>query len=324
MTITLRPLEVTTDLAALLELLNPYNLEPVTPDMWLKDEGEELAQGNTLRQVVALDASGALLGYSLVKREYGTWDPGRLHLWLIVSPKARNQGIGTRLYEDGLRFVTERDAYRLDTAVRDDDSTSLAFAERRGFAIDRHMFGSRLDVQAFDEAPFAAAIEAAEATGIRFFSMSDLGNSPEAQRKLYELNKYVDSEVPGERVFPSFEEFSDNVFRSEWYVPDGQIIAADGERWVGMSAVGYFPETGSMRVMITGVDSAYRGRKIGLALKLLTHRCARRYGVKHLYTGNDSHNAPMLSLNERLGYTRLRGTYYLKKTLDPRSSGGPL
>lgn len=315
MTITLRPLNITTDLPALLDLLNPYYLEPVTPEMWLRDHGEELAQGNIIRQIVTVDASGALLGYSYVKREYGTWDPGRLHLWLIVSPAARNQGIGTRLYEDGLRFVLELNASRLDTAVRDDDSASLAFVERRGFAIDRHMFGSRLDVQAFDEAPFAGAIEAAQATGIRFFSMSDLGNSPEAQRKLYELNKYVDSEVPGERVFPSFEEFSEMVYGAEWYVPDGQIIAADGDRWVGMSAVGYFPEADSMRVMITGVESAYRGRKIGMALKLLTHRCARQRGVKHLYTGNDSHNAPMLAVNEKLGYTKLRGTYYLTKLL---------
>jgi RimJ/RimL family protein N-acetyltransferase len=315
MSITLRPLEVTTDLPALLDLLNPYYLEPVTPEQWLKNQGEELAQGSTLRQIVAEHANGALLGYSLVKREYGTWDPGRLHLWLIVSPPARNRGIGTRLYEDGLRFVSEHNAYRLDTAVRDDDSASLAYAQRRGFAIDRHMFGSRLDVQAFDETPFADAIEAAQATGIRFFSMSDLGNTPEAQRKLYELNKYVDGEIPGERVFPSFEEFSEMVYGSEWYVPDGQIIAADGDRWVGMSAVGYFPQTESMRVMITGVESAYRGRKIGMALKLLTHRCARQRGVKHLYTGNDSHNAPMLAVNEKLGYTKLRGTYYLTKLL---------
>lgn len=315
MPVTLRPLEVTADLSALLDLLNPYSLEPVAPEAWLDEQEQEVAKGNILKQTVAVDAEGKLLGYSHVKREYGTWDPGRLHLWVIVSPGARNQSIGTLLYEDGLRFVLESNAYRLDTAVRDDDSASLGFAERRGFRVDRHMFGSRLAAQAFDETPFAGAIEAAEATGIRFFSMLDLGNSPEAQRKLYELNKHIDGEIPGERVFPSFEEFSEMVFGSEWYVPDGQIIAADADRWVGMSAVGYFPDTESMRVMITGVESAYRGRKIGMALKLLTHRCARRRGVKHLYTGNDSHNAPMLAINQKLGYTKLRGTYYLMKML---------
>jgi len=300
----------------LLDLLNLYYLEPSATEQWLSEQEEEIAEGNLLRQMVALDAEGKLAGYSYVRRKYSTWDPGRLHLWAIVAPAVRRQGIGSILYEDLLRFAHEHDAYRLDTEVRDDDSASRAFAERRGFRLDRHMFSSRLDVQAFEEADFAGAIEAAEATGIRFFSMSDLGNTPEAQRTLYELNKYVDSEVPGERVFPSFEEFSESVFRSPWYVPEGQIIAAYADRWVGMSAVGYFPETDAMYVMITGVDSEYRGRKIGLALKLLTHRCARRIGVKHLYTGNDTHNAPMLAINEKLGYERLRGTYYLTRMLD--------
>ena len=316
MTVTLRPLQPGDDVSALVDLLNTSYLEPATVEVWLKDQEEERAKGNILQQVVAFDTSGRIAGYLEVKREYGTWDPGRMILWLIVAPDARNQGIGTRLYEEGLRFVREMSANKLDTSVRDDDATSLAFAERRGFQIDLHVYGSRLDVPTFDEAPFAGAIEAAEATGIRFFSMADLGNTPEAQRRLYELNKYIDGEVPGERLFPSLEEFSAMVFGGEWYVPDGQIIAADGERWVGMSAVGYFPDKDRMRVMVTGVDNEYRGRGIGLALKLLAHRVAKKYGVKSLVTGNAAHNAPMLAINEKLGYKKLRGTYYLIKLLD--------
>ncbi|HYO49628.1 MAG TPA: GNAT family N-acetyltransferase [Chloroflexia bacterium] len=315
MNVTLKPLERSDNLQAVVDLLNTYFLEPVTLEAWLHDQEQELAKGHILRQVLAVDANGRVVGYQQVKREYGTWDPGRLNLWLIVAPDARNQGIGTRLYEDGMSFVRERSANKLDTEVRDDDTDGLAFAERWGFHIDLHTYGFRLDVPAFDESPFAGAVEAAEATGIKFFSMSDLGNTLDAQRKLYELNKYIDGEIPGERLFPSLEEFSELVFASEWYVPDGQIIAADGDRWVGMSAVGYFPDKDFMRVMVTGVDSDYRGRGIGLALKLLTHRVAKQYRVKHLITGNASHNAPMLAINTKLGYTKLRGTYHLLQAL---------
>jgi len=73
-----------------------------------------------------------------------------------------------------------------------------------------------------------------------------------------------------------------------------------------------------MQVMVTGVDNDYRGRGIGLALKLLTHRVAKRYGVKHLVTGNASHNAPMLAINTKLGYKEMRGTYYLQRTFEPQ------
>jgi GNAT superfamily N-acetyltransferase len=320
--ISLKPLEDGGNMQAVLDLLNAYYLEPVALDTWLHDREQELAKGDILREVVAMDAHGRVVGYQHVTREYGTWDPGRMNLWLIVAPDARRRGIGTLLYEDGMAYVRERQANKLDSSVRDDDAESLGFAERRGFHTDLHVYSSRLNVPEFDEAPFAGAVEAAEATGIRFFSMADLGNTPEAQRKLYELNRYIDGEIPGERVFPSFEEFSEIVFASEWYVPEGQIVAADGERWVGMSAVGLFPEKDMMRVMVTGVDDNYRGRGIGLALKLLTHRVAKRHGVKHLVTGNAAHNAPMLAINTKLGYGKMRGTYYLQRVIEPQGGAG--
>jgi RimJ/RimL family protein N-acetyltransferase len=315
MTTTLRPLDPETDLHAIMDLVNTTYLEPVTLEVYRSDRDDERAQKNILQETVAADDSGAIVGYGEIKRKYGEWDRGRIQLWVITVSERRGQGIGTLLYEAGMSFAREYGAEKIDSSVRDDDAVSLGFAERRGFHIDRHMFGSRLDVAEFDETPFVEAIETAEATGIRFFSMADLGNAREAQRKFYELNKYVDSEVPGERLFPSFEEFSKMVYQSEWYRADGQIIAADGDRWVGMSAVGHFPEHDNMEVMITGVDSAYRGRKIGMALKVLTHRCAKRYGVKYIVTGNDTHNAPMLAINEKLGYKRMRGTYHLQKIL---------
>ena len=314
---TLQPLNPEIHARAVVDLLNTHLLGPVTLETWQHDREQELARGDLLREVVAVDGSGRLVGYARVKREYGTWDPGRLNFWVLVASDVRNRGLGTRLYEDGMAFVLGRGAEKLDTSVLDDDAPSLAFAERRGFQLDLHTYGSRLDVQAFDESAFAGVIEAAEATGVRFFSMSDLGNTPEAQWKLYELNKYVDAEIPGERVFPSFEEFSQSVFQSEWYVPEGQIIAADGDRWIGMCAVGYFPQTESIHVMMLGVDSAYRGRKIGLALKLLSHRVAKALGVKHLKTGNAAQNAPILAMNRKLGYQKMRGTYQMQKQLHP-------
>lgn len=311
----LRPLQADTDLPQLLPLLNFYFLEPTSLDLFRLDREQEIREGKILQEIVAPDDQGHITGYSYIKREYGDWDRTRIRIWLTIDPQHRAKGIGSLLYNNAIQFATEYGAVKVDSSVRDDDGPSLHFAQQRGFHIDRHMFGSRLDVLAFDETPFAGAIQAAESTGIRFFSMADLGNTPEAQRKLYELNRYVDSEIPGERLFPSFEEFSEMVFHADWYRADGQIIAADGDRWVGMSAVGHFPEKSLMEVMITGVDSAYRGRKIGMALKILTHRCAQHYGVQHLDTGNDSHNAPMLAINQKLGYKKLRGTYYLQKQL---------
>ncbi len=94
-----------------------------------------------------------------------------------------------------------------------------------------------------------------------------------------------------------------------------QIMAADGDRVIGLGAVGYFAATNSMYNMITGVHPDYRGRKIALALKLLTLRYAKQAGAAYIRTNNDSENAPMLALNRKLGYVPETGMYFLIQTL---------
>ncbi len=82
-----------------------------------------------------------------------------------------------------------------------------------------------------------------------------------------------------------------------------------------MSAVGYFPASNYMYNMMTGVESAYRGRHIALALKLLIIKYARRYGAAYLRTNNDSENAPILAVNRKLGYQPQPGKYMLLRKL---------
>ena len=137
---------------------------------------------------------------------------------------------------------------------------------------------------------------------------------------LYELNRRTARDNPSnDDTFAPFEEFRRFVFGASWYRADGQIVAAEGDRWVGMAAVGYFRETNSMYNMFTGVDRAYRGRKLALALKLLAIRCAQRYGAVYLRTNNDSQNAPMLAINRKLGYQPQVGKYRLIQELARRA-----
>lgn len=53
----------------------------------------------------------------------------------------------------------------MEAAARDDAPDALHFAERRGFQVDRHIFESTLDLAAFDERLFVAALERARAAG---------------------------------------------------------------------------------------------------------------------------------------------------------------
>jgi GNAT superfamily N-acetyltransferase len=59
----------------------------------------------------------------------------------------------------------------------------------------------------------------------------------------------------------------------------------------------------------TGVLSAYRGRKIALALKVLAARYARQHGAREIGTDNDSLNPPILAINQKMGYQPHSGRY---------------
>jgi len=185
-----------------------------------------------------------------------------------------------------------------------------------GFTIERHRFESVLEVRTFDEGPFASIIAAKEAEGIRFFSLADVGNTEANQRTLYDLNRLAGLDEPGsDGTFAPFEDFARHVFAAPWFRADGQILAADGDRWVGLAAVGHKPEIDAMFNAFTGVDPAYRGRQIALALKLLTIPVARRYGTTRIRTNNDSLNPAMLAINRKLGYVQQPGYYRLLREL---------
>ncbi len=312
--ITLRLLDPQSDFPQIADLLSAMQPEPVTVG-GLEERHRRVATRRLQQEMVALDVQGQLVGFSHLWRE--SWKvAGKFGIEIAVAPTMRRQGIGSQLYANALAFFRQHGATQLEAEIRDNQPESLRFAQQHGFQTERHVFESTLDLASFDETRFAGVIEGAEASGIRFTNLAELGNTLEAQRQLYEINSRTGLDVPGsEQTFVPFERFQEDVFNSFWYRADGQIVALDGEHWIGMSAIGYFPASNSCYNMMTGVDRAYRGRKLALALKLLAIRRAQRYGAAYIRTNNDSENAPMLAINRKLGYEPKPGKYLIGKKL---------
>ena len=307
---TIRQANPAADFPRIAELLSGYQAEPVTVEQLWEWE-RRMPEGRIRQRLVAVEPNGAIAGYGYIDHEI--WmRPGRFELWTLVDPARRGAGIGAALYSHALQLAVAHGAASFASETRDDDPASLSFAERRGYRIDRHTFESTLDLTTFDASRFAGSIEAAEAAGIRFFTMADLDGTAEARRKLYDLNRRTALDNPGaDGTFPPFEEFQQFVFGASWYRADGQILAADGERWIAIAAVAYYPKHNSAYNAFTGVDRDYRGRGLAQALKLLAVRLAQRYGAEYIRTNNDSQNAPMLAINRKLGYRAEPGRYRL-------------
>jgi GNAT superfamily N-acetyltransferase len=304
-----------TDFPRIAEIQNMFYPNPITAGN-LEQQLELMHPEAILYEMVALDQQQYVIGRNRAYRS--PWFPeGRFFISVEVDRAYHGQGIGTFLYHDLLNFVRKHQGTELEVVVTEFVSGALPFAQRHGFTIRRHLYPSRLMLANFDEAPFAQIVKEVEASGIRFFSQAEVGNTPEIQRKLYEMNVAALKDEPGfDGPIAPFEQ-SQKMFQDpDHYRLDTQMIAADGERWIGKTHLYYQLEERYMSHWGAGVDRAYRGRHIALALKLLVIRAARRYDVEYLSTFNDSENAPMLAINRKLGYQPQLGMYELHCQLE--------
>lgn len=311
---TFRPINIQTDAADLARLYSYTVADPISAETarewWMLREGE-------LRvTTLALDQNGHAIGYWDVDRE--TWmRPGHFFMRVILAPQARGRGLGAEMYAQALHAAREQGATFLRSSVREGDARSLGFAQARGFKIERHTFESTLDLTSFDEHRFDDLMGRVRAQGLQFFSLADVGVTDENKRKLYEVNRASGLDNPGnEGSFPDFYAFSKNVFEASWFRADTQLLAAHGENWAGLSAIGIYPANKYAYNAFTGVLGEYRGRGLAQALKLQTILLAKREGMLYIRTHNDSKNAPMLAVNRKLGYQPQPGYSRLVYELD--------
>ncbi|MCY3413956.1 MAG: hypothetical protein INQ03_20100 [Candidatus Heimdallarchaeota archaeon] len=79
-----------------------------------------------------------------------------------------------------------------------------------------------------------------------------------------------------------------------------------------LTTLGYNPETPTrMGVGLTGVPVKYRGRGLGKWCKaaIMKHAKDNYEGLEYINTGNATSNAPMLSINNRIGFKKFKEQY---------------
>ncbi|MFD0717067.1 GNAT family N-acetyltransferase [Paenibacillus sp. GCM10027626] len=323
----IRKLRHPDDYAAVAPLLNLIWPEPTTADRLREDEDkippgqlhyneEGKLEGWDRPKWVAEDEHGQVVAYAIAWRAPWT-DPGTLIHTLVVHPEARGNGVGGALYAVLLEWALEVKASRLIDNMKESDEMSIAFAERRGYAKERHSFESVLDLESFrfDE-KLSASIDEAERNGIRFVTLSEEPGE-ENERKLYELYKVTHLDIPGySGDYPWFEEWKKWSLELPGVRPEWIHIAKDGDRYVGVVTLQHNEQTQAMYHEYTGVLPEYRGRRIALALKLLGVQSALANGAPYLRTHNDSMNGPMLHINrDLLGFRAEPGNYKMVREL---------
>jgi GNAT superfamily N-acetyltransferase len=309
MSVTIRPAQLPAEYPRIAELLNSALAKPVTPNE-LAQEDAGMPPGSIKVQFVAVDEAGRPIGYAEAHRFPNT-KIGKFYVYTVVDPAARGRGIGAALLAQIEQVAIAHGGNYFLGEVRDDDPISRAFAERRGYKLQRHGYYSTLDLTTWDGARFAGVIDRVQASGIRLFTLDQAAG---AEAKLYELMSRTMVDIPG---YEGTSFMSVETWHNFLIGPAGHqrvIIAADGDRFVGVTML-HPAEAGTFYTPHTSVDRAYRGRSIALALKLAAIELALKESATKLTTGNDSNNVGMLAINNKLGYVPSAGSYDMAKYL---------
>jgi GNAT superfamily N-acetyltransferase len=202
--------------------------------------------------------------------------------------------------------------------VREDDASGMEIVTALGYRRDRYEKFWELDLEAKREHLLTMA-ERSRARmreqGILVYTL-DREHDPQAMRKLYNTTVEAGRDVPTTVPFlpEPFEDFANWMTRAPGIYPERIWIARLGENLVGLSLLLYPPVRGAVETSWTGTARSIRGRGVARALKLETVVQAISLGVKRVETDNDSANAPILHLNEEMGYDQIPGVWsYLKR-----------
>lgn len=261
---------------------------------------------------VAYDGS-ELVGWADGQLRWSVAEEGLTELWVGIRADRRGQGLGRRLYAIAEDHVRGLGAREIRTFAREDEPESIAFVERRGFREARREYSWALDLETADHGPPEAP------DGVRIVRLEELRGR---DRELFELYDEAHSDMPGDHLHVlDFDEWhAETLENPELDFEASSVVLVEGRlasfAWITSDRGG-----GAGSHELTGTRRDYRGRGLARLAKQATIHWAAEAGLRFLATSNDGTNAPMLALNERLGYAPRTTVIELTKKLDGGETG---
>jgi predicted GNAT superfamily acetyltransferase len=204
----------------------------------------------------------------------------------------------------------------LRTRAYEDDSFRTEMILGRGYREDRRHKRWELDLGANRDRLLAMTERSRarmQAEGVDLLTLAQ-DSDADVIKKVWHLSEEAGDDVP--TTVPRTPEAMESYVRwsrAPEIHRDRFWIARMGDEVVGVSVLGYPPVRGIVGTEWTATARSVRGRGVARALKCETLAQAITLGVDRVRTGNDAANAPILHINETMGYRPLAAAiYYLR------------
>ncbi|MBC8143533.1 MAG: GNAT family N-acetyltransferase, partial [Armatimonadetes bacterium] len=308
----LRPFDTGSDadyeaLAALIRATKPGYARTVAE---LRDDDATYTEtGKPWTRLFAVDGGGVPVGFAEFRPALYQPGVGKFYVALLVMPEHQRRGIGKALYAALSDALSPHDPTYLKIEWREDMTRAVRFFTERGYKEVSRYYESRLDIAAFDFAPFAGDFDRPLSEGIEIVSWRELkATDADASRKLWAVSMEISPDVPSDEPFEimDYDSFQSVIMNRPNLDPDGVFVAVDTATgdYAALSHIWRRGADNDLDTGLTGTKREYRRKGIALALKLRIIRWAQSSGFTYLRTGNEVGNRPMLAINERLGFVK--------------------
>ncbi len=310
---------VSSDYPKLSEIHNANHPDYTRSSEEYRTMDESLDRSKYYRQRYAFSENNHTIGFGIVTHVVDMYHPKKFWIELLVDPPVQGRGVASAIYERLDKELANLKAITAWSGSRENLPRLTAFYQKRGFQEKQRAWESRLNVPEADPTRFHGYIERVQKQGITFTNLTDVREkSSGSLHGLHELVQLISSDMPQPAQFTpiSFEQWKSFELKSPNLLPEGYIIAKDGPKYIGLSAVWRIEQEPKNVVQgNTGVRREYRGRGIAVAMKTKVVEYAKRSGLEKIKTWNDSSNAAMLAVNTKLGFKREVGWLTLEKDL---------
>jgi GNAT superfamily N-acetyltransferase len=258
----------------------------------------------TVRRFILHEAGVDLCWISLVQRR----DAAGVTTYLNLLVPPAKQHLFPTAVAFGVNQAREMGTSVLISPVGEDLPQAVEWLRTHGWAEKRKQRFWRLDLVAHAQRIRELWIDACrklETTDVVMRTVADLGGEP-FLRRLLPVSHATVADIPMsvEYIPEPYEEWV------VWMQPPAVLperiwVAMLDEQPIGYSYLAYHPS--SVWTGFTGVLREHRGKGLARTLKLATLVQAIDLGVTAVETDNDSENAPILHINEQLGYQEMPG-----------------